>query len=206
MKNTCKIITITGPSASGKSMLAKKLSAVLGRNKCVVLCQDDYYKDWSHLPKHKRKQINFDDANSFDIKLLSKHLVQLKHGKVIKIPKYCFKQSKRLSVLSTQHSAQYIIIEGLMPVLSKELRRLSNYSIYVDIDSATGLARRLKRDVANRGETVESVRKRYFEHVLPMQKKYVEKQKRWADLVIDGRETLTRGEIRKIVRKIEGRG
>lgn len=192
------IISITGPSASGKSMLAKKLSAVLGRNRCAVLCQDDYYKDWSYLPRDKRKKINFDDVRAFDFQLLARHVRHLKKGKNIEAPRYCFKQSKRLTKRYTLVARRYVIIEGLMPILTSGLRSLIDYSIYVDIDSATGLSRRLKRDIAKRAETIDSVCKRYFSEVIPMQKRYVEPQKKWADLVVNGKDCSDKKIINKI--------
>ena len=200
------IIAITGPSASGKSMLAKRLSELLGKNRCLVLCQDDYYKDWSYLTRQERKKINFDDAKAFDFALLEKHIAYLKKGNDIEVPQYSFKQSKRLSIRYTLNARRYVIVEGLMPFLKNELRRLFDFKIYVDIDNAESLSRRLKRDIDERGETAESVRSRYFNHVLPMQKRYVEKQKRWADVVVDGRHVISGEMIRKMVKKIEDRG
>lgn len=194
-----KVIAITGPSASGKSVLAKHLFKALGRDSCVVLCQDDYYKNWSHLPKEKRKKINFDDANSFDFELLCKHLRALSRRASINKPCYSFVESKRLTKGQKICPKPIVILEGLTPLFNKELRRLIDLKIYIDVDCATSLSRRLKRDMTERAETIESVCERYFNDVLPMQRRYVERQKKWADVVVDGK-ALDKKVVRKIVR------
>lgn len=178
------LIAVSGPSASGKSMLAVKLSKVLGSNRCVIICQDDYYKDWSHLPKNERKKINFDDAKAFDFRLLEQHMRALKDGKCIQKPCYCFKENKRLSKRYPLSAKRYIIVEGLMPFFTNRLRKLFDYKIYVNASNGICLVRRIKRDTKERGESIESVCLRYFNDVLPMQKKYVEPQKKWADIVV----------------------
>ena len=184
-------------------MLAERLSRALGKTRCVVLCQDDYYKDWSCLPKKARKKINFDDARAFDFLLLKKHICALKNGKPIRRPSYCFMESKRRLRKKTIYPKQMVIIEGLMPLLKRELRRLSDCKVYIDVDNSISLSRRLKRDIAERAETIESVCRRYFNEVLPMQKRYVETQKRWADVIVNGRKRITRKEISRIMERIK---
>jgi len=194
MGTNCILIAIVGPSASGKSMLAKRLARALGRTRCAVICQDDYYKDWSHLPRHKRKQVNFDDAKAFDFRLLEKHISVLKSGKFIQKPSYCFMESKRLTKRYTLTPKRYIIVEGLMPLFDNRLRKLFDYKIYIDTNNAVCLARRIRRDTKERGESIESVCSRYFNDVLPKQKRYVEPQKRWADVVVDGNNAVGKKE------------
>ena len=91
-----RIVAIAGPTGSGKTVLAIRLFRKLGNKRCVVLSQDNYYKDWSHLSKKKRKQINFDHKKAFDFILLRKHLLSLKKHEAIKSPRYSFIESKRL--------------------------------------------------------------------------------------------------------------
>jgi uridine kinase len=182
----CKIIAITGPTASGKSSLAKKLNTKLGSSKCVIIAQDNYYKNWGHLNKTARKKINFDDAKAFDSSLLAKHLSSLKRGLNIESPLYDFVQSRRLKRSIKIESKPLIIVEGLMPFLDKKLRSLFDYKIYINVSNGVCLARRIKRDTKERGDSIESVCIRYFNDVLPMQRKYVEPQKKWADLIING--------------------
>ncbi len=178
------LIAIAGPTASGKTTLANLLKNTLGRNRAVIINQDNYYKNWNLLSLKKRKKLNFDDFKAFDLQLLTKHLRSLKNGKPVYMPLYDFAQSKRLKETKKIEAKKFIILEGLVPFFDKKLRNLFDYKIYLESDNALCLARRLKRDTKERGDSIESVCKRYFEDVLPMQKKYVEPQKKWADLVI----------------------
>ncbi len=181
-----KLIAIAGPTASGKTTLAKKLSFVLGRQKAVIISQDNYYRDWSHLPLNKRKKINFDDLKSFDLLLLYKQLLSLEKGNPIQMSLYDFVKSKRLKRVRKVNSALFVIVEGLMPFFNARLRKLFCYKVYVNTPNWLCLARRITRDTKERGESIASVCKRYFEDVRGMQKRYVEPQKQWADMVIDG--------------------
>ena len=183
--SNCKIIAIAGPTASGKTTLANLLKKILGYNKTVVINQDNYYRDWSHLTKKKRKKINFDSLNSFDWKLLLDHLNSLKNGKYILAPQYDFVLSRRYQRTNRTEAKQFIIVEGLMPYFNKKFHNLFNYKIYINTNNAICLARRIKRDTKERGDNIESVCRRYFNDVLPMQKRYVEPQKKTADLVIE---------------------
>jgi len=178
------LIAIAGSTASGKTTLADLLKKMLGDKKAVIICQDNYYKDWPRLSLKERKKINFDDLKSFDWVLLLKHLKCLKNGCPILSPEYDFVQSRRLKKAKRIESKQFVIVEGLMPYFEKKLRDLFDYKIYIDTSNAVCLARRIKRDTKERGDSIESVCKRYFDQVLPMQKKYVEPQREFADMVI----------------------
>lgn len=201
-KKLTKLIAIAGPTASGKTTFAKLLKKKFSNNKTVTICQDNYYKDFPHLSTRERKKTNFDDFKSFEWKLLLKHLNYLKKGRTIFSPQYDFVQSKRLKKTQKIRPKQYIIIEGLMPFWDKKLRCLFHHKIYINTGNAVCLTRRIKRDVKERGDTIESVCKRYFDHVLPMQKKYVEPQKKWTDLIVDGTKKFDDKLLNKIVERI----
>ena len=181
-----KIIAIAGSTGSGKSLLAKRLNNSSGYNNCVVICQDNYYKDWPHLSREERKKINFDDIRAFDFELLYTHLRKLKANNPIFIPKYDFIESRRLKTFTKVLPKPVIILEGLMPFIDSKLRSLFDCRIYIATEDYLCLVRIIKRDTKERGETTESVCQRYFHDVLPMQKKYVEPQKKLADIVVDG--------------------
>lgn len=178
-----RIIAITGPTASGKTTLANNLAKKIGCSRCVILSQDNYYKDWSYMPKNERKKINFDDIKSFDYKLLIKHLQDLKSGKAVEMPRYSFIKNSRLITRKKVYPKPIIIIEGLILFLNKKLRNLCDLKIYIDTDNYICFARRLRRDVKKRAETIETVCERYFHHVLPMQNKFVEPQKKFSDII-----------------------
>ena len=181
-----RIVVIAGPTGSGKTVLATRLFRKLGSKRCAVLSQDNYYKDWSHLSKKKRKQINFDHKKAFDFILLRKHLLILKKHEAIKSPRYSFIESKRLKTSLSIAPKPYVIVEGLMPFIDYRLARLYDLKIYINANPTTCFMRRVKRDVKKRGDTIETVCTRYFKDVLPMQKKYVEPQKKLGDMVVNG--------------------
>lgn len=197
------LIAITGPTASGKTTLANLLKKGLGYNLVIVIRQDNYYKDWSHLSRRKRKKVNFDDSKSFDWKLLLRHLTYFKNGNSVFMPLYDFVQSRRLKKTKKIEPKPFVIVEGLMPYFIKKFRGMFNYRIYIEASNAVCLARRIKRDTKERGESIKSVCERYFNDVLPMQEKYVEPQKEWADVVIDGNKPFDRKLVSRIVRSIE---
>ncbi|MEK6715273.1 MAG: uridine kinase [Candidatus Omnitrophota bacterium] len=180
-----KLIVVTGPSACGKTFFANKLLKKIGKNRCSIISQDNYYKDWGNLDIEKRKKINFDDIKAFDLSLFKKHLQALKDGKSILRPYYDFVRSARLKKTKRIYPKPVIIVEGLMPLAKRSLINFFDFKIYIEADNATCLARRIKRDTRERGDSIESACRRYFQDVLPMQKKYVEPQKKLADIVID---------------------
>ncbi|MBW2045130.1 MAG: uridine kinase [Deltaproteobacteria bacterium] len=192
------IIAIVGPSASGKTSLANTLAKKLGKNHTAIISQDQYYKDWSHLPFKKRGKINFDSPGSFDFRMITAMLRRLQRWEVVEVPQYSYKLHKRLKIKKRMLPKRYIIVEGLLVLHKKSIRDLFNLKIYVDVDKATSLARRITRDLKSRGETIESVCKRYFEDVLPMQEKYVEPQKKWANFVLNG----SNADYRKILDRL----
>ena len=183
---TVKFIGIAGPTASGKTSLAEHIMKTIDQDKCIIISQDNYYKDWSRLSRKKRKKINFDDIRAFDTELLRTHLRKLKANMQISMPKYDFIESRRLKTFTKVFPKPVIILEGLIPFTDTKLRSLLDYKIYIATDNSVCLARRIKRDTKERGETIEYVCQRYFHDVLPMQKKYVEPQKKLADIVVDG--------------------
>jgi len=182
----CKIVAIAGPTASGKTTLASKLAKSLGIKNTVIITQDQYYKDWSKLSLKERAQINFDSPASFDFCLLEKQLRDLRYGKVIKAPCYSYRLHKRLKKTVIIKPKKWIIIDGLLLFCHKSIRDLFDFKVYIESERATSFARRIRRDLKHRGDTIESVCKRYFNDVIPMQEKYVEPQRKFADVVVDG--------------------
>lgn len=178
-------IALVGPSASGKTSLSNALIEMLGKKKTIIISQDQYYRDWAYLSPRDREKINFDAPDSFDFKLMHKQLRQLKTSS-IQAPLYSYRLHKRLKKTVKVIPNRWVIVEGLLVLHKKFLRELFDFKIYVDIDYATALARRIRRDLKTRGETIESVCRRYFQNVLPMQEKYVEPQKKWVDIILKG--------------------
>ena len=178
------VIGIAGGSGSGKTTVVKSIIRQLP-GKVVVIPQDSYYKDSSHLPVEERRKINFDHPDAIDWKLLCQQIRELKQGKTIEQPVYSYitcSRSKTETV--TVEPADVIIIEGILIFTCKELRDQLNIKIFVDADSDDRLMRIIVRDIAERGRTIETAIEHYAATVKPMHLQFIEPSKRYADIII----------------------
>ena len=178
------VIGIAGGSGSGKTTVVNAITEKL-KERVVVIPQDSYYKDSSHLPMEERQRINFDHPDAIDFKLLCEQLQELKNGKTIEQPVYSyitFSRSKNETV--TVEPAEVIIIEGILVFTCKELRNQMDIKIFVDADDDDRLMRVMARDILERGKTVETVIERYTKTVKPMYLQFIEPSKRYADIII----------------------
>ena len=180
-----KILGIAGGTASGKTTVAKKLKELATPyGKVSMLRLDDYYKDMAHLSLEERKQINFDHPDSYDFDLILKHIDDLLNGKSIEKPIYDFVLSVRTKDTETVEPSDVIIIEGIMIFTDERLRNLFDMKIYVDTPDDIRFIRRLKRDIRDRGRTLESVVNQYLTTVRPMHHSFVEPSKKYADIIV----------------------
>ena len=178
------IIGIAGGSGSGKTTVVKAITEQL-REKVVVIPQDSYYKDSSHLPMEERQKVNFDHPDSIDFDLLIKHLKELKKGHSVEQPVYSDITCSRSSAATvTVHPAEVIIVEGILIFCCAELRKQMDIKIFVDADDDDRLMRVMARDILERGKTVETVIQRYSRTVKPMFLQFIEPSKRYADVII----------------------
>lgn len=178
------IIGIAGGSGSGKTTVVKSITKRL-KEQVVVIPQDSYYKDSSHLPLEERQQINFDHPDSIDFDLLCKHLQDLRAGKTIEQPVYSYitcSRSKTETV--TVKPADVIIVEGILVLAYKKLRDEMDIKLFVDADADDRLMRVMSRDIRERGKTVDAVFERYCKTVKPMYLQFIEPSKRYANLII----------------------
>ena len=178
------VIGIAGGSGSGKTTVVNSITRRL-KEKVVIIPQDSYYKDSSHLPMEERQQINFDHPDAIDFKLLCQQLAELKEGKTIEQPVYSYitcSRSKTETV--TVAPAEVIIIEGILIFSCKELRDQMDIKVFVDADDDDRLMRVMARDILERGKTVETVIERYTKTVKPMYLQFIEPSKRYADIII----------------------
>lgn len=178
------IIGISGPSASGKSLLANTIVNELGSEQVVVISEDAYYKDNSHLPLSEREKINYDHPHSFDHTLLCEHLRQLREGQAVNIPIYSHSQHIRLDETRTIGQHAIIILEGILLFSDKTLRELMDIRIFMSAPLDVCLIRRLKRDVVERHRTFESVIHQYETTVRPMFLQFIEPSSRYADIIV----------------------
>lgn len=178
------IIGIAGGSGSGKTTVVKAITEQL-KDKVVVIPQDSYYKDSSHLPLEERQQVNFDHPDSIDFDLLNSHLEQLRKGKSIEQPVYSYITCSRSKTETiTVNPAEVIIIEGILIFTCAKLRSQMDIKLFVDADDDDRLMRVMARDIIERGKTVETVIERYTKTVKPMYLQFIEPSKRYADIII----------------------
>ena len=179
------IIGIAGGTGSGKTTVVRKLKTLLNAEDVVVIPQDSYYKDSSHLTPEEKAKNNFDHPNSVDFDLLIKDLKELKAGKSIEQPVYSYITCAR-STTETVHvePASIIIVEGILIFTNEELRKMFDILIFVDADADDRLGRVIQRDIEERGKTIQQVLKRYQETVKPMHLQFIEPSKRYADIIV----------------------
>lgn len=178
------IIGIAGGTGSGKTTVVRKIVNSLEPGEVVLLPQDSYYKDSSHVPAELRQQINFDHPDAFDWPLLLQHIQMLKEGKSIEQPVYHYQTSSRLAETIHVEPRPVIIIEGILALCDPDLRNMMDLKIFVDADPDERLIRVIQRDVVERGRTVEAVMERYTRVLKPMHQQFIEPTKRYADLII----------------------
>ena len=182
-KNTI-IIGISGASASGKSLLANTIVNELGSDQVVIISEDAYYKDHSNIPFEERAKINYDHPDSFDHELLYKHLQLLQEGKSIEVPIY--NHSMHIREKETRRIGEHaiIVLEGILLFVEQQLRELMDIRIFMETSLDICLIRRLKRDIKDRGRSLDSVLKQYEETVRPMYLQFIDPSKRYADLIV----------------------
>lgn len=178
------IIGISGPSASGKSLLANTIVNELGSDQVVVISEDAYYKDNSHLPLAERETINYDHPDAFDHALLCEHLRRLQNGEAVDIPVYS--HSQHIRIPETQRIGRHtiIVLEGILIFSDKVLRDLMDIRIFMSAPLEICLIRRLKRDVVERHRSFESVLRQYETMVRPMYLQFIEPSSRYADIIV----------------------
>lgn len=182
-KNTI-IIGISGASASGKSLLANTIVNELGSDQVVIISEDSYYKDHSDMPFEERAKVNYDHPDSFDHQLLHQHLEQLQQGKTIEVPTYNHSQHIREKATRPIGQHTIIVLEGILLFVEPALRELMDIRIYMETSLDICLIRRLKRDIKERGRSLDSVLKQYEETVRPMYMQFIDPSKRYADLIV----------------------
>ncbi|MEO9944458.1 MAG: uridine kinase [Paraglaciecola sp.] len=180
------VIAISGASGSGKSLFTENLLKEFSeKGKPVqVLREDHYYRSQDHLPMLEREKNNYDHPKAFEHELLIQHLKALKDWKSIEYPSYCYKTHTRLEQTDTLISAPVIIIEGIMLLANEALQPLFDIKIFVDTPLDICLLRRMKRDIAERGRTLESVAQQYESTVKPMYHQFIAPSRFTADVIV----------------------
>jgi len=178
------IIGIAGGTGSGKTTVVKKLIDRCPKDEVVVLPQDAYYKDNGNLPIEERLEINFDHPNAVEFDLLVEHINVLKKGQSINMPIYSYLTCTRSSETIPIFPKKVIIVEGILIFTHKKLRDICDIKVFVDADADDRLIRVIKRDIIERGRSVDKVLDRYIKTVKPSHIQFIEPTKTFADLII----------------------
>lgn len=177
------LIGIAGGTASGKTTVAAKLKKVF-EDDVALVCHDCYYLPHNDMSYEERTKINYDHPNAFETERLIRDIKNLKSGKDIDVPVYDFTIHNRVDKFTHVEARKVIILEGIMVFENEELRDLMDIKIFVDTDADERLARRILRDVKERGRSLDSVLSQYTNTVKPMHDQFVEPSKRYADVIV----------------------
>ncbi|TWT26219.1 uridine kinase [Planomicrobium sp. CPCC 101110] len=183
-KNRPVVIGIAGGSGSGKTSVTNSIYEVFKENSVVVIEQDYYYKDQSHLAFEERLKTNYDHPLAFDTDLLIEHINSLLERKPIEKPVYNYALHTRSEETVGIEPKDVIILEGILVLDDVRLRELMDIKLFVDTDADLRIIRRLLRDINERGRTIDSVIDQYLKVVRPMHNQFIEPTKRYADVII----------------------
>lgn len=181
-----RIIAIAGGSGSGKSLFTKTIRDEIAQAGAdiIVLCEDHYYRDQSHLSMEEREKTNYDHPSAFEHELMVEHLQQLRKGNSIECPQYSFAEHTRLNETITIKPAQVIIVEGILLLAEKDLIPEFDVKVFIDTPLDICLLRRIKRDLQERQRDLDSVITQYQETVKPMYHKFIAPSRFKADVVV----------------------
>lgn len=178
------IIGVTGGSGSGKTSVSRAIFNNFPDHSIMMLEQDSYYKDQSHLSFEERLNTNYDHPFAFDNDLLIQHVGDLLNYKAIEKPVYDYVAHTRSQATIIQEPKEVIILEGILILEDERLRDLMDIKVYVDTDDDIRIIRRIKRDMEERGRTLDSVIEQYLTVVKPMYHQFIEPTKRYADIIV----------------------
>ena len=194
------IIGVTGGTGSGKTTIINKITKESGIKEICYLSSDSYYKDNPRLVFEQRDKLNYDTPEAIDFNLLNNHISDLKKGLEINVPNYCFSTHLRLKNKRRFSPKKILIIEGILILTNKELRKNINYNIFLDCPRDIRFKRRLKRDVNERDRNYEDVVNLFKNRLDSMHELYVEPVKKYCDLIIDSSYEADVSEIVKLIK------
>jgi uridine kinase len=178
------LIGVAGGSSSGKTTVAERLAQLAGAEHLALIKLDSYYVEFHDVPLEERQAFNYDHPDAFDWRLLNDHLAALAAGTPIPVPVYDYVDFNRTGDVRIVHPAQIVVVEGILVLWEPTLRDRFDLKVFLDTDPDIRLIRRLQRDVAERGRTVESVIAQYLDTVRPAHEQFIEPSKRYADVII----------------------
>lgn len=198
------IIGIAGGSGSGKSTVARNVTQALPAVSVAFIDMDGYYRNFAHLSLEDRRRINWDHPEAFDWELLIVHLQALLRGDSVEKPEYDFVTHTRSSRTMRVPPAQVVVVDGILLFADERARALCDVKVFVDADADIRLIRRIRRDMAKRGRSLDEILDQYLTTVQPMHLQFVEPSKRYADVIVP-RGGHNKIAIEMIVARIERR-
>jgi uridine kinase len=178
------ILGVAGGSGSGKTTVVKEILRSLHPTTISVIHHDSYYKDLVHLPFEERAETNFDHPDALETSLLVKHLTSLRAGERVDVPVYDFATHTRTEDVRRVEATGVIIVDGILVLADQRLRDLLDIKVFVDTDADIRFIRRLRRDIQDRGRSLQSVVDQYLQTVRPMHNAFVEGSRVHADIII----------------------
>jgi len=178
------IVGVAGGTGSGKTTVARALSAGLPGGTATLIEHDSYYRDRPDISYEERSELNFDHPDSLETELLVEHLDVLRRGEAVEVPSYDFSTHRRRAERHRVDPAPVIAVEGILVFADERLRQRFDLKVFVDTDADIRVFRRIRRDIEQRGRTFQSVRDQYYRTVRPMHLQFVEPSKRWADVIV----------------------
>ena len=185
-----RVVAIAGGSGSGKTSLALALVKAIGEDRCLLLAQDDYYHDQSKKFDGDGGSVNFDHPDATDFSLMSENIKDLVTGKRVEIPQYDFVTHTRKPKPLIVEPKDIIVLDGILLLANKTLTELFNVSIFVDVPEGVRFSRRKKRDIEERGRSVEGIENQLKNQVRPMHNQFVEPFKGNVDLLVNGESSI----------------
>jgi uridine kinase len=184
MSSAPLVIGVAGGSGSGKTTVVRRLVESVGDDHVTVLDHDRYYRDRLDLRLEDRAALNWDHPDSLETDLMVRHVAELRAGRAIEAPTYDFARYQRRTATDHLAPRRAVIVEGILVFTDPALRAQMDVKVFVDTDADTRFIRRLQRDVAERGRTMQSVIEQYLSTVKPMHLDFVEPSKRYADVIL----------------------
>jgi uridine kinase len=183
-QSTPFFIGVAGGTGSGKTTVSKRIRDMVGNEHIAYIQHDSYYHDHSHLTVEERALVNYDHPDSLQTSLLVAHLGMLRAGQPVEVPVYDFATHARTGETHHVEPARIVLVEGILIFTEKELRELLDMRIYVDTDADIRFIRRLRRDMIERGRSLDSIVKQYMATVRPMHLEFVEPSRRYAHVIV----------------------
>jgi len=201
------VIGVAGGSGSGKTTVVRRILDSLGPDQVTLLDHDRYYRDRNDLRLEERAALNYDHPDALETDLMVRHVQALKAGGTVEVPRYDFTRHARLTDTDAFSPRRALIVEGILVFTDAALRALMDIKVFVDTDADTRFIRRLQRDVAERGRTMDSVIDQYQSTVKPMHLEFVEPSKRYADVIIPlgGHNAVAVDLLLTLIRSVAGR-